>query len=114
MKVTVTYSAPFRTVGFQGSGRYGSSQFTKRTYKTNVGGKDFENTSKAELQSAVRRHVRRLEDEARFVHVPVEFEFVPEPGVAPVQNRCSNRKSHNGHGRCPGVDFPREFTMARS
>jgi hypothetical protein len=109
MKVTVTYGEPYRTEGFQGGGRYGLSQFTRRDYEANVAGKDFKNTSKAELQSAVRRYVRRLENEAGFVHVPVEFVFTPGPGVKPAAFACRIKSSHNGHGRCPGVDFPQEF-----
>jgi hypothetical protein len=109
MKVTVTYSAPYRTVGFQGKGYYGPSPHTKRDYTANVAGRDFKSTSKAELQSVVRRYVRKLEDEARFVHVPVEFVFTPGPGVEPAPFACRVKTSHNGHGRCPGVDFPQEF-----
>lgn len=111
MRVTVHYSEPYRTVGFQGRGRYGASQFTKRDYTANVAGKDFTNTSKAELQSAVRRYVRKLETEAGFLRVPVEFVFKPGPGVEPIPTGCTRTSSHGSHGRCPGVDFPQELVL---
>ena len=109
MQVTVTRSAPYHVVGFQGNGRYGRSQFRKRDYETHVGGRTFRNTSKAELESAVRRHVRKLAAEAGFLTGQVQFTYIDEPGPAPAPRPCKRAGSHGSHDACPGVDFPRDF-----
>ena len=76
--VTVTVSEPYTAIagGWTGMRPVG----VKRTYRANVLGKDYVNTSKATIQSVIRAAVYREEEKAGFLHVPVKFTFVPEEG----------------------------------
>ena len=52
-EVIIRVSEPYHTVGYQG-GRYGRSQFAKRDYSADHLGRHFTNTSRVEIQRAIR------------------------------------------------------------
>jgi hypothetical protein len=80
IQITVTVSEPYRVVGYQG-GRYGASQFAKRDYKAEVLGQKFQNTSKAEIQSAIRFALHRNAFATGAKVGRVIFTFVPETAM---------------------------------
>lgn len=76
MTVTITVSEPYVKIAGGATGLRPVGR--RRTYRANVLGRDYVNENKSEIQSVIRAAIRREEDAARFVHVPVTFEFVAE------------------------------------
>jgi predicted RNase H-like nuclease len=76
MNVTVTVSQPATKIagGWTGLRPVGRV----RTYRANVAGVDYTNTSKTEIQRVIRAAVYRAETAAGFLHTPVSFTFVSE------------------------------------
>ena len=80
MTVTITVSEPYTKIAGSASGMRPTGR--RRTYRANVLGRDYVNENKSEIQSVIRAAIRREEDAARFVHVPVVFEFIREDQAA--------------------------------
>lgn len=73
-EVTVTVSAPYRVVGFQG-GRYGASAGIRRDYTATVAGREIKLTSKDEIKRRVREVLYRETGSNR-----AAFTFVQQEG----------------------------------
>lgn len=76
MQVTITVSEPYTAVAGGWTSQRPVGQ--RRDYRANVLGRDFHNTSKAEIQRVIRQAIYRAETSAGFLHAPVAFTFVPE------------------------------------
>jgi hypothetical protein len=75
VEITYTASAPYRTLGFQGNGRYGVSAWQKRDYTATcpVCGTYFKQTVKDTARDVARGHAARVHDAKALVTFVVKY-----------------------------------------